>query len=761
RPNQAYLYIVRSPVAHAQIGSIDVVQARAARGVLAVFTAADLAAGGVEPMQCAWPLYNKDGSPMADVPREVLAGERLRYVGQPVVAIVAESVAQAKDAAELVAIDYDDLHCVMDMRDAIAPQAQTIFDHVPRNLCLDWEMGDRAATDAAFAAAAHVVSVEHVQNRVVPSAIEPRAAIGEYDPGKDEYTLYVCSQNPHLARSAYCRETLHIAETKLRVIAPDVGGGFGSKSCPYSEDVIALWGSKTVGRPIKWVSERGEAFVSDAHARDHITHVQGAFDDDGRFLAIRVTTLANLGIGTSLFGPVVPTIFYGTMLVGVYRIPTMYASVKCVLTNTSPTDAYRGAGRPEATYTIERLVEAAALELGIDSLELRRRNFIPPEAFPYESAAGLLYDSGEYAKCMDTALQAADYSGFDKRREASAQRGRLRGIGVCVYTEIAGAGPTAVAVSFGSTLPLYEVSTVRVHPDATVSVLTGAHNHGQGHETTFAQIVAERLQVPFENIEVVHGDTGVVPYGVGTFASRSVSLGGSAAVASADKVIEKGKRISAYMLDADDAHDIDYVDGMFRVRGSNNSASFSEVAKMAYLPNKFPTDQLEPGLEETTWYDPPNYTFPCGAHVCEVEVDPQTGSAQILAYTIADEFGVIINPMIVEGQVHGGVAQGIGQALLEQAVYDPDSGQPLAASFLDYGLPRADDLPNFVVEAIEGYTPSNPLGAKGCGEAGAVGAPVTVMNALLDALRPAGVVDLSMPATPLKIWTAIQAARQS
>lgn len=758
RPNQTYLYVLRSNVAHARIRALDVTTARQAEGVIAIFTATDLAADGVKPMRCAWPVQNKDGSPMADAPREILATDTVRYVGQPVAAVVAESRLLAKDAAELIEIDYDELPCCVDLASAMADDAPRVFDDVANNLCVDFAIGDKDATDAAFAAAAHVVSIDHVQNRLVPNAMEPRAAVAEYDNAKDEFTLYVCSQNPHLARSAYCNSIFSIPENKLRVIAPDIGGGFGSKGFPYAEDVIATWGSKALGRPIKWVSERSEAFVSDAHGRDHVTHAEAALDAEGKFLAVRVTTLANLGAGASMWGPAIPTFFSAPMLTGVYTIPTIYAEVKCVLTNTSPTDAYRGAGRPEATYTVERLIEAAASVVGLDSIELRRLNFIAPNAFPYETPTELLYDSGNYEQCLDLALEAIDFAGFESRRDTARERGLLRGIGVCCYIELAGPGPTAPSLAMGSTMPFYEVSTVRVNPDASVTVLTGAHSHGQGHETTFAQIVSDRLCVPFEDIDIVHGDTGEIPYGVGTFGSRSMSVGGSSILRSVDKVIVKCKKIAAHMMGAEGA-DIEYIDGFFKVEGSDRILSFAEVAKMAYLPIDYPIEELEPGLEETTWYDPPNFTFPSGAHVCELEVDPETGTVEIVGYAVADDFGTIINPMVVDGQVHGGLAQGIGQALLEHAVFDPDSGQPITGSFLDYCMPRADDLPMFSVQAIDGHSPSNPLGAKGCGEAGAVGAPVTVINALLDALRPAGVVDLSMPATPQVIWSAIKAAQ--
>lgn len=756
RPNQAHLFIVRSQVAHARINSIDVEQAQAADGVIAVITAADLDTAGIKPMACEFTVYNSDGSPMADVPREVLAHERARYVGQPIVAIVAESVLLAMNAAELIDIEYDDLPLTVDLATATSNDAPLVFDHVPDNVLLDYTVGDKALTDSVFETAPHIVAIDHVQNRLVPSPMEPRALLSEYDPGKREHTLHIGSQTPHLARDQYLACIPGITQNKLRIVAPDIGGGFGAKAYIYSEDIAAIHVARLIGRPVKWVSDRSEAFVSDAHGRDHITHAEGAFDNDGKFLALRVNTLANMGAGASTFGPAIPAFYYAPMLCGVYTVPTLYAEVKCVLTNTSPTDAYRGAGRPEATFTVERLIEAAATKLGMDPVDIRRRNFIQPSAFPYETPTQLSYDSGEYEKCLDAALHAADYSGLEQRRQQAKSQGKLRGIGVCCYTEIAGTGPTASSVQGGAKVPGYEVATLRVNADATASLLSGSQSQGQGHETTFAQIAAEMLGIPVDDIEIVQGDTRQIPYGVGTFGSRSLSVGGSAVLSAVEKVIAKGKRIAARMLDDADTKDIEFADGIFKATRTNRSVSFAEVARMAYLPN---TELDEPGLEETSWYDPPNYTFPAGAHVCELEIDPDTGEVTILRYSVADDFGVIVNPMIVDGQVHGGLAQGIGQALHEQAVFDPDSGQPVTGSFLDYCMPRADDLPMFSVEAVESRSPSNPLGAKGCGEAGAIGAPVTVMNAVLDALRPVGVTDMSMPATPHRIWTAIQAAK--
>ena len=756
-PRQLYLYVLRAPYAHARIVDIDTRAAATAAGVVAVFTAEDLRRDGVRPLPCGWPVMNKDGSPMATPEHWVLADKKVAYAGEPVAAVIAESILLAKDAAELIKVEYDALAAVIETGAALEADAPQAWDEIPGNLSFDWGIGDEAATQAAFAEAAYRVAVDLVQNRLVSSAMEPRAAIGEYDASYDQATLYVAHQNPHLARQMYCRETLGIPEHKLRVIAPDVGGGFGPKGMLYSEDVLVLYAAKAIGRPVKWVGERTESFISDAHARDHLTHAEMALDADGRILGMRVSTVANLGAYISFFGAAIPTFFYLPIITGVYKIPVIYGEVKGVFTNTVPTDAYRGAGRPEACYTVERLIEAAAEATGLGPLEIRRRNFIPTDAFPYETPTGLLYDSGDYERTVDQTLQSANFDTFETRREESAARGKLRGFGICTYVEIAGPGPSPGAIAMGSKIPYYEVATIRVNPDATVTVLTGSNSHGQGHETTFAQIVSEHLGVALKDIEIVHGDTGRIPFGIGTFGSRSLAVGGSAVLTGVRKVIAKATRVAAHMLEAA-AEDIEYIDGFFKVKHSDQILAFKDVVHMTYLPGNFPLHELEPGLEETTYYDPANFTFPAGCHYCEVEIDAETGQLAICNYTVADDFGVIVNPMIVEGQVHGGLAQGTGQALLENTVFDADSGQLVTGSFLDYCMPRADDLPMFAVETVDGSSASNPLGVKGCGEAGAIGAPVAIMGAVRDALRPVGVSDLTMPATPQKIWQAIQAA---
>ena len=758
-PTQLYLAVYRSPVAHAKIKGVDTKQAEAADGVVAVVTAQDLERAGIKNIPCMQAMVNADGSEMYQPYHPILPSDRVVYAGEPVAGVIAESLSLARDAAELIVFDYEQLPACASASDALAPGAPQIWEQCPGNLGCDWVFGDKAKVDALFETAAHVVTMDAIQNRLSPSSMEPRAALATYDTGKDEYTLYLASQNPHYIRQLTSQVTMtHVPETKLRVVAPDVGGGFGSKTPQYNEEYLCIYGAKHTGRPVKWVGERSEAFVSDAHARDHVTHAEMALDEAGKILAIRSAHVADLGAYAQIFGPLIPTALYSTMLSGVYTIPAIYSEAKIVYSNTVPTDAYRGAGRPEASYTVERLVELAADKLGIDSIELRRRNFIPKDAFPYEVCTGHVYDSGDYDLCMELAMSAIEFEHFDDRRAQSAARGKLRGIGICVYTEVAGVGPTPAAVQSGTQVPFFEVTTVRVNPDATVTVLTGAHSHGQGHETSFAQVVAEKLDVPLDKIDVVHGDTAKIPYGVGTFASRSISLAGGALALGVDKIVAKGKKIAAHVLEST-PDEIDFIDGHFNVHGSDRLMSFAEVAELAYLPGNYPIEELEPGLEEVTYFDPPGFTFPGGCHICEVEIDRDTGNAEILNYAVGDDFGVIINPMIVEGQVHGGVAQGVGQALMEHAIYDKDSAQLVSGTFLDYCMPRADDLPMIYVESIDSTTPCNPLGAKGCGEAGAIGAPSAVMNAVFDALKPLGVTDLTMPATPAKIWAAINQAR--
>ncbi|RTR21573.1 xanthine dehydrogenase family protein molybdopterin-binding subunit [Azospirillum griseum] len=758
RPNMTHLVHVRSPYPHALVKGIDASAALAAPGVVAVLTGADMEADKVGSLPCGWQIHSKDGSPMKEPGHFPLARGRVRYVGDAVAVVIAETKDQARDAAELVVVDYEELPAVTASTRAVTAEAPQVHDEAPGNLCYDWHLGDKAAVDAAFAQAAHVATIDLVNNRLVPNAMEPRAALGEYDPSNGEYTLTTTSQNPHVIRLLMGAFVLGIPEHKLRVVAPDVGGGFGSKIFHYGEEAVVTWAAKKIGRPVKWTADRSESFLTDAHGRDHVSHAEMAMDQDGHFLALRVSTLANLGAYLSTFAPSIPTYLYATLLAGQYKTPAIYAEVKAVFTNTAPVDAYRGAGRPEACYLIERLVDIAAGVAGLDRAEIRRRNFVPASAMPYQTPVALQYDSGDFAKNLDIALPLVDYDGFAARKAASKAKGKLRGIGFSTYIEACGIAPSNVAGALGARAGLYECAEVRFHPTGSVTVFTGSHSHGQGHETTFAQLVAERFGVPIENVEIVHGDTSKIPFGMGTYGSRSLAVGGSALVKAMDKVERKAKKIAAHMLEAAET-DIEVKDGRFTVAGTDKSLGIGDIALQAYVPHNFPLDELEPGLDEQAFYDPKNFTYPNGCHVCEVEIDPETGVTQVVAFSAVDDFGNVINPLIVEGQVHGGIVQGIGQALLENCVYDDESGQLLTGSFMDYCMPRADDVPSFTVRYHEDQPCThNPLGVKGCGEAGTIGASAATMNAVVDALSAFGVTHLDMPATPEKVWRAIQNA---
>ena len=678
----------------------------------------------------------------------------MRYVGDHVVMVVAETLEQAKNAAELIEVDYDVLPSVVDVRDAAKGPA--LHDAAPDNHCYKWAIGDKAQVDAAFANAAHITKLDLINNRLVPNPMEPRAAIGSFNRASDEYTLWVSNQNPHVERLLMTAFVLGLPEHKVRVIAPDVGGGFGSKIYLYAEDVCLTWASKKLNRNIKWVCDRSEAFLSDAHGRDHASHAELAMDKDGKFLALKVHTNANLGAYLSTFSTAVPTILYATLLAGQYTTPQVYVEVDAWFTNTAPVDAYRGAGRPEATYLLERIVSRAAWEMGLGQDEIRQRNFIT--TFPYQTPVALQYDIGDYPACMNEAQKLADTAGFAKRKAESEAKGLLRGIGYSSYIEACGIAPSNIAGALGARAGLFECGEVRVHPTGSVTVFTGSHSHGQGHETTFAQVVASRLGIAVESVDVVHGDTGRVPFGMGTYGSRSISVGGAAIMRALDKIEAKAKKIAAHLMEASDA-DIEFANGEFSVKGTDKKIPFGQVALTAYVPHNYPLDKLEPGLNETAFYDPTNFTFPAGTYIAEVEINPNTGETRVDRFTAVDDFGTIINPMIVEGQVHGGLVQGIGQALMENCVYDKETGQLLTGSFMDYAMPRADDFPHFNIGHVCTPCTHNPLGTKGCGEAGAIGSPPAVMNAVLDALAPLGVKDLDMPASAHRVWQAIQAAK--
>jgi carbon-monoxide dehydrogenase large subunit len=722
--------------------------------VIGVLEGKDVANDKINGLPCGWLITSTDGQPMKEPPHPILALDKVRYVGDHVVMVVAETLEQAKNAAELVEVDYELLSAVVDVRDAKGGAA--LHDIAPDNRCYKWAIGDKAVVDAAFQGAAHVTKLDLINNRLVPNAMEPRAAIGSYSRANDDYTLYVSNQNPHVERLLMTAFVMGLPEHKVRVIAPDVGGGFGSKIYLYAEDVCLTWASKKLNRNIKWVCERGEAFLSDAHGRDHSSHAELAIDKDGKFLALRVHTDANLGAYLSTFSTCVPTILYATLLAGQYTTPLVYAEVDAWFTNTAPVDAYRGAGRPEATYLLERIVSRAAFELGLSQDEIRRRNFITQ--FPYQTPVALQYDVGDYVACMDASQKLADVAGFKARQAASKAQGKLRGIGYSSYIEACGLAPSNIAGALGARAGLFECGEVRVHPTGSVTVFTGSHSHGQGHETTFAQVVASRLGIAVDAVDIVHGDTGRVPFGMGTYGSRSISVGGAAIMKALDKIEAKAKKIAAHLLEASDT-DIDFANGEFTVRGTDKKIPFGTVALTAYVPHNYPLETLEPGLNETAFYDPTNFTFPSGTYIAEVEIDPETGVVRLDRFTAVDDFGTIINPMIVEGQVHGGLVQGIGQALIENCVYDRETGQLLTGSFMDYAMPRADDFPEFKIGHVCTPCTHNPLGTKGCGEAGAIGSPPAIINAVLDALAPLGVKDIDMPATPHRVWQAIQAVK--
>jgi aerobic carbon-monoxide dehydrogenase large subunit len=755
--DELHCVIVRSPHAHANIRKIDSAQACAAPGVVAVLTGADMGADQVGPMRPLWAIRSADGSPMAEPPRYALARERVRHVGEPVAAVIGETREQALDAADLVEIGYEALPVVVDAREARAAAAPQLHEAAPQNICFRWARGDEAAVRKAVAAAAHVTRFDLINNRLIGAAIEPRAVLAVADPTNEKLTLYCATQVPHHVRR-FIAEELGVGESSIRVIAPDVGGGFGYKGKHYPEETIVAWAARRLRQPVKWIAGRSESFISDNQGRDHFTHAELALDERGKFLALKVETVANLGAYVSTFGAAIPSAIYSALLAGVYQTPAICVQVTGIFTNTLPTDAYRGAGRPEACYVLERLADRAAHELGINRAELRARNLIPASAMPYRTPIGPTYDCGDFPKVFARALEMADYASFSKRRAQAKRSNRLRGFGMACYVESSGVAPSRFAGALGARTGFFESAMIRVQPDGGVQALLGTHNHGQGHATTMAQILATRFGVPLASIEIIEGDTDQVPYGTGTFGSRSIAVGGSALDRAAAKIIAKGKLVAAHLLEAS-AGDIDFADGSFAVAGTDRRLSFAEIARAANVPHNFPHETLEPGLQESAVYDPTAFAFSNGAHVCEVEIDAETGLTRIVGYCAVDDVGTVINPMIVEGQVHGGIAQGLGQVLTELCAYDA-GGQLLSGSFLDYALPRADDLPVIESELDESQPCThNPLGAKGCGEAGTIAAPAAILSAALDALSPLGVTDLDMPLTPEAVWRAISTAR--
>jgi carbon-monoxide dehydrogenase large subunit len=751
---QSYVHFLRSDIAHGTINSIETSAAAAMPGVVRILTGADFE--GVGGIPCGWQITDKHGDPMQEPAHPAIATGKVRHVGEIVAAVIADTLDQARDAAEAIELDIAELPAVIDMKAAVQDGATKVHDDLTSNLCYDWGFVEenKAATDAAFDSAAHVTTLELVNNRLIANPMEPRVAIGDFNRGTGDSTLYTTSQNPHVIRLLMGAFVLGIPEHKLRVVAPDVGGGFGTKIFHYAEEAICTFAAKAINRAVKWTSTRSEAFISDAHGRDHVTKIELALDADNNFSALRTETFANMGAYLSTFAPSVPTWLHGTLMAGNYKTPLIYVNVKAVFTNTVPVDAYRGAGRPEATYQLERVIDKAARELGVDPIALRRQNFITE--FPYATPVAVEYDTGDYNATMDTLETLADLSGFEGRLAASKAKGKLRGLGVNCYIEACGIAPSNLVGQLGARAGLYESATVRVNATGGLVVMTGSHSHGQGHETSFPQVIAEMIGIDESMVEIVHGDTANTPMGMGTYGSRSLAVGGSAMVRATEKIINKAKKIAAHLLEAADA-DIELSGGQFSVAGTDKSVAWGDVTLAAYVPHNYPLEDIEPGLEETAFYDPSNFTYPAGAYACEIELDPETGKVTIERFAAADDFGNIVNPMIVSGQVHGGIAQGIGQALLEGAVYD-ENGQLLSASYMDYAMPRADDVPFYSVDHSNG-TPCthNPLGVKGCGEAGAIGSPPAVVNAVVDAMQRAGkdITHMDMPLSPSRVWTAM------
>jgi len=756
-PGMTHAYILRSPYAHARIKSIDTSAAAAMQGVVTIMTGDEVGHYGVP---CGWQVNFKNGDIMKEPPHPLLVKDKARHVGDAVAMVVAESREIAQDAAEAIVVDYEVLPAITDASKAVEAGAPLVHDDVPNNICFDWEIGNpKAEVDEAMASAAHVTTLEFVNQRVSPNAMEPRSYIGHYDGVYDKYTLYTSTQNPHLIRLLMCAFVLGLPEHKVRVVGPDVGGGFGSKIYHYTEEALVTLAAKKTGRPVKWTETRSEAFLTDAHGRDHVTKAEMGFDSDGKIVGLRIKTFANLGAYLSTFSTAVPTYLHGTLLQGLYTTPKIHLDMTCVFTNTTAVDAYRGAGRPEATYLLERLLDLSALEMGVDPTELRLKNFIP--AFDgvtqpgYQTNVALQYDSGNYHGVLHRGLEMLGYEDFRKAQKEAAASGKLLGVGFSTYIEACGIAPSAVVGSLGARAGLYEVGQVRVQPTGKVSVFTGAHSHGQGHETTFAQVVADRLGIPMEDVDIIHGDSDTVAFGMGTYGSRSLAVGGSAIVKSLDKIIEKGAKIAAHKLECS-PDDIEFVDGKFTVKGTDKSLGFGDIALTAYVPHVYPAN-LEPGLDFSSFYDPTNFTYPFGCHIAVVEVDKETGATKVKRFIAVDDVGNVINPMIVDGQIHGGLAQGIGQALLEGVEFD-GNGQIINGSYMDYAMPRADDLPMFELDRQVTPCPHNPLGVKGAGEAGCIGSTPAVVNAVIDALWSAGhqVKDIRMPLTSERVWSAMQ-----
>lgn len=742
-PGQTYGVVARSPHAHAAIRSIDKAPALAVPGVLGVFTGEDLKKAGLGDVPCMIPMENRDGSPRAETPRPALAVGRVRHVGDPVAFVVGATPQAARDGAEALAVDYQELPAVTDLARAHDADAPLVWDAAKRNLCFDWETGDKAEAERLFKEAAHVTKLTVVNNRIVVASMEARAAVAEYDAGSERFTLYANTQGSWQLKDMLAKFVFNLPPEKFRVITPDVGGGFGMKLFLYPEHVMVCFAARELGRPVKWASDRSEAFLSDTHGRDNITTGELALDRNGRFLALRTRTLANMGAYLSNYAPFIPTLAGSKVLASVYGFRAVYVNVLGLLTNTTPVDAYRGAGRPEANYVVERLIDAAAREMGIDRVELRRRNMVPPSAMPWKTPMGATYDSGDFVTVLEAGLKKIDWAGFPQRRQEAARRGRRRGIGLAYYLEATGGAPT-------------ERAEIRFADDGMVDVLVGTQSTGQGHETAYIMLTAAELGIPHEKVRVVQGDSDEIPTGGGTGGARSLYSEGQAILATTATVIEKGKRAAGEALEVAPA-DIVFEGGTFSVVGTDRAIGIIDLALAQR--KKAAAGQDVTTLDAAEVAEIKAHTFPNGCHIAEVEVDPATGALDVVRYIVCDDVGHAINPLIVRGQVHGGVAQGIGQAVLEHTVYDPGNGQLVSGTFMDYGIPRADDLPDIDVDLLEIPCETNPLGVKGAGEAGAVGSPPAVVNAIVDALAEDGVRHVDMPATPERLWRTIAAAK--
>ena len=755
-PGEAYAAFVRSPHAHARIRAIDATAALALPGVLAVFTGQDLAAAGVGTLGPILVLHGKDGRKMVEPQRRPLSIGKVAYVGEPVAMAIAVGRHRARDAAEAVPVDYQPLAAVADTAAAAQPGAALIWDEAPGNVCCTVAFGDAAATANAFATADHVTRLDLINNRVASNPMELRASIAAYESERAQFVLTTTCQSPHIFQDLVA-ETLGLELRQLRVVSHDVGGGFGTRGGPTGEEIALVWAAGALGRPVRWTCDRGEGFLSEAPARDHVTHIELALTAEGRFLGLRIDNTAALGAYVTGFGAGVPVVAQSALAVGAYHIPAVAGEIKLVFTNTVPVEATRGAGRPEAAYMLERVADLAARELGLDPADIRRCNLITPDEIPYTSPLGRTYDSGDFPKTLEMALDQAAYATFAERRAEARSRGRRRGIGLAFYLENSGWGPSHIGMAAGRRYGSYESAAVRLDARGAVTVFTGTHNHGQGLDTAFSQIVSEFLGVPYTDVQVRHGDTDMIGFGMGSIGSRSLISGGAALKAAIDKVVDKGRKIAAHLLEAAPS-DIDFTAGTYTVAGTDRTVSIREVAEAAYRPANYPIGEIEPGLDETAYWDPEAASFPSGCHVCEIEIDEATGAVEIIRFTAVDDFGNVVNPMIVDGQVHGGIAQGIGQALMEHVVYDGAEGQLLSGSLMDYAMPRAADLPRYRLDTNPTPCRTNPLGVKGCGEAGTIGAPPAVINALIDALADLGVRQLDMPATPERIWRTIRMA---